>query len=848
MISISMLRKHKHRTMLKNIIIGVVALGFFIAGGMVLWLVSIRVPDLQSFENRVITSSTKVYDRTGQVLLYDFHDNVKRTAVPIASMSNYVKNATVAIEDSNFYNNNGIEFKSLIRSFLVDVLHASFSQGGSTITQQIVKNALLTQDKTLIRKVKEIVLSLKVSREMTKDQILELYLNEAPYGGSIYGIEVASETYFGKHAADLDLAESAYMAAIPQAPSRYSPYGNNKQGLEDRKNLVLSRMHDLGFITDTEYASAKTEVVAWQPQETTGIKAPHFVFFIKDYLENKYGPDILQTGGLKVTTTLDYGMEQKAEEIVKRRALTNEKTYNASNEGMVAIDPKTGQILVMVGSRDYFDKEIDGQYNIATAERQPGSAFKPFVYALAFNDGYTPNTILFDVPTEFNSGCNAYGYATSGVNQKDCYMPQDYDGGSRGPMTIRNALAQSINIPAVKMLYLVGIDNAIKIANDMGIRTLTTAKQYGLTLVLGGGEVRLLDMTSAYGVFAAGGVLHAPTPIMKIENPDGSILEQYTQDDGVQVLPKQTALEISSILADNAARTPIFGPKSSLYVPNHDVAVKTGTTNDFKDAWVIGYTPSLVVGGWAGNNDDTPMAKKISAVLAAPTWNEFMTTILANTPNEPFEAPTKDPNYDNLKPVIRGVWQGGESYTIDTISGKLATAATPEQTRKEYVYPSVHDILYWVDKTNPLGPKPANPYNDPQFKNWETAAQDWWGTHAGKYSLFQPGPMPTSYDDVHTDANKPQISIISPKDDVAYDGGTPLTVQITSTGHYPLTKFDVFLNDAYVGTNTSGGSTFTFVPDSTGAMRDTNELRVIGYDTVYNSNETSVPVNITGSN
>jgi penicillin-binding protein 1C len=837
--------QHHKKTMVRNIIIGIISLFLLIGGLTVLWLASLQVPDLRAFESRQIAKSTQVYDRTGQILLYDFHGDVKRTVVTSDQMSSYVKNATVAIEDAQFYTDKGFRPLSFLRAAFINFTTGSYAQGGSTITQQIVKNAILTQDKTIIRKLKEIVLALKVDRQLSKDQILEIYLNEAPYGGTIYGVEEAAETYYGKKAADIDLAESAYLAAIPQSPSRLNPYGSHLADLTTRKNLVLDRMHTLGFITDTEYNQAKNEVVTWKPAVAGGIKAPHFVFFVKDYLENKYGPDILDSG-LKIITTLDYGMEQRAEDIVKRRATANEKTNHASNEALVGIDPRNGQIVMMAGSRDYFDKTIDGQYNIVTAKRQPGSSFKPFVYALAFNNGYTPDSVLFDVPTEFNPGCSAYGVAQK-TNQSACYMPQNYDSSYRGPMTIRSALAQSVNVPAVKMLYLVGIQNAIKLANDMGITTLGDANQYGLTLVLGGGEVRLLDMASAYGVFAASGIRHEPTPILSVTDSNGNVLEQANPDDtGTQVLPKQTALNITSILSDNQARQPEFAPHSALVVDGHDVAVKTGTTNNFKDAWIVGYTPSLVVGGWAGNNDNTPMVKKISVLLVAPAWNEFMTGVLANTPNEPFEQPTRDPSYDSLKPVLRGVWEGGDGYFIDTISGKLATSDTPEQTKKEVVSPNVHDILYWVDKTNPLGPKPDNPYNDAQYKNWETSVQNWWAVHAGNYSFTQPGAKPTAYDDIHIPANKPQINILLPQAGVPVNRNAPLTVQIgLLQAHFPLTKFDVFLNDTYVGSQTNGSTTFTFIPSSISSAKDINELRVIGYDTVYNSNEADIGLTLT---
>ncbi len=839
----------KHTTTRKRVLLNIgifcISIGIIIASAMIIWLASIRVPDFKAFEDRKIEKSTKIYDRTGKMLLYDLHQNVKRTIIPFNEMGSYIKNATIAIEDSEFYQHKGIKLRSFFRAVFANLKTGSFSQGGSTITQQIVKNTLLTNEKTITRKLKEWILAIKIERVLSKEQILETYLNENPYGGSVYGIEEASGTYFNKKAFDLTLAEAAYLAAIPKAPTFYSPYGKNRNKLDERKDLVLDRMHELKFITDDEYTNAKKEQVTFtgKPEENTGIKAPHFVFFVKDYLEQKYGVDAVEQGGMKVTTTLDYDMQQKAEEIVKRKALANEKAYKAENGGMVAIDPKTGQILVMVGSRDYFDTEIDGNYNIATAKRQPGSSFKPFVYAAGFMKGYTPDTVLFDVATEFNPSCSVYGVAMHGVSQKSCYMPENYTGLHYGPMTIRNALAQSINIPAVKMLYLVGIQDAVKVAEDMGITMLIHPDSYGLPLVLGVGEVRLVDMTSAYGVFATGGIRHPETGILKIEDTAGTVLEEYQDNPGTQVIDKRAALEITDILSDNVARTPIFGANSSLYFPGRDVAVKTGTTNDFKDAWIVGYTPSLAVGAWVGNNDNTPMKEYSSAILSAPMWREFMQYALAKTPDESFERIEKEDNYESIKPVLRGKWQGGESYTIDSISGKLATNETPKETRVEYVVTNVHDILYWINKNDPRGPQPTNPANDPQFSHWEIPVQNWWAANAYRYNTVDISQKPTEYDTVHTIENKPTLQIISPTDTTHYNPNDTITAQVSVAGVNPIKKVDYFLNDTYLGSQESAPFSFSWKPsDSGNTLSERNELKAIAYDTAYNSNQATVTV------
>ncbi|HXK39477.1 MAG TPA: transglycosylase domain-containing protein, partial [Candidatus Paceibacterota bacterium] len=350
-----------------------------VAGGLFLWAASIRLPQFDVFEERKIEQSTKIYDRTGEKLLYDLHENVQRTVVPFTQISRNVKNAVVAIEDAEFYEHGGIKFSAIIRATFANILSGGFSQGGSTITQQVVKNSLLTQEKSITRKLKEWSLSVKLEQALSKEEILALYLNETPWGGALYGVEEASREFFNKHAADLTLAESAYLAALPQAPTYYSPYGEHTDALEARKNLVLSRMEELGFITEEEREAAEKEVVTFNPRPESRLKAPHFVFYVREYLERKYGGRAIEERGLKVTTTLDYELQEEAQEIIRRGALENEEKFNAENAGVIALDPKTGQILAMVGSRDYFDEEIDGNVNVTLAKRQPGSSFKPFV-------------------------------------------------------------------------------------------------------------------------------------------------------------------------------------------------------------------------------------------------------------------------------------------------------------------------------------------------------------------------------------------------------------------------------------------------------------------------------------
>ncbi len=702
---------------------GGLAFCFVLGGSLILWASSLEIPDLRAVDERLVSQSTKLYDRTGQVLLYDFHDTARRTLIPIEQISRHARNATVAIEDAEFYEHAGVKPTAIVRAVLANfliALHLSegYTQGGSTITQQVIKNALLTTDKTLARKLKEWVLALKLEQVMTKDKILEIYLNESPYGGSVYGIEEASESFFGKRAADLSLAEAVYLAALPQAPTYYSPYGNHRDALETRKNLVLQKMLEAGFVTESEIEKVKKEEVVFKARPESSIEAPHFVFFVEEYLTERYGARALQEGGFKVVTSLDISLQREAEELVKSYAIENEKNFNAENAGVVALQPQSGEILAMVGSRDYFDTDIDGNYNITLANRQPGSAFKPFVYAAALSKGYEPETVLFDVRTQFSTACQPFDFETEG----ECYSPGNYDNVFRGPVSLRNALAQSINVPAVKLLYLVGIEDAIRLARAMGITTLGDPGRYGLTLVLGGGEVRLLDMTSAYGVFATGGMRVEPSPVLRVTNRSGTVLEEH-EPRGVRILSEEVSMEMNDILSDNAARSPAFGETSALYFPGRDVAAKTGTTNDYRDAWIVGYTPTLAIGAWAGNNDNSPMEKRVAGFIVAPLWHAVMEKALARYESLPF--PRGERSLEGAKPIIRGLWQGQEEVAVDTRTGLPATASTPSLFREIRVKSNVHSILHFVDKDNPLGTLPVSPAEDPQYRLWEPTVRAW---------------------------------------------------------------------------------------------------------------------------
>ena len=724
--------KQKWKLALK-IALGILGVGVVFIAGIFVY-VSQDLPSPNSVSNAAEAQSTKIYDRTGQHLLYDIHGDQKRTIIPVSQIPDNVKYATIALEDQDFYSHHGIVFSSIIRSAFEDLIHGGAAQGGSTITQQLVKNSLLTDDKTIIRKVKEVILALEVEQKYSKDDILGMYLNQIPYGSSAYGIEAASQTFFGKSATELTLPEAALLAALPNAPTYYSPYGNNTDELKARQELALQQMVNQGYITQQQADDAKqVDVLSEIKPMSDNITAPHFVMYVKNYLVQKYGEQEVEEGGLSVTTTLDWNLQQDAEQAVTAGAAKNDPANKAANAALVAIDPKTGQILAMVGSKNYFGTPepagctpgknctFEGNFNVATAPRQPGSSFKPYVYLTAFTKGYTPETSLWDVPTNFNTD----------PTQPD-YTPQNYDGQNHGLVQMKNALAESLNVPAVKTLYLAGVQDSINMAKNLGITGLNDPKSYGLSLVLGGGEVTLLDHVSAYATLANDGIKEGNTPILKVTDKDGNVLEQYQQPQGQRIVDEKSLGMLDSILTDNSLRAPVFGPNSPMNITDRPVAVKTGTTNDFRDGWTIGYTPSIAAGVWTGNNDNSPM--KIGSdgiVTAGPIWRAFMDQALKNYPIEQF------PQYDKKadatgKPVIDGKADGEDIKVCKMSKSKdgskycIANGDCPDGTSSDKKsFTDAHSILYYVDITNPLGPAPQHPDDDPQYDNWEKGIHDW---------------------------------------------------------------------------------------------------------------------------
>ena len=802
--------------------------GILLGGALLFFAASVSMPNLNSFEERKVAESTKIYDRSGEILLYDVHGEEKRTVIPFDEIPRSVKNATIALEDGSFYQHYGIRPLSLLRAFLVNLTSGGVEQGGSTITQQLVKNTLLTPRRTIFRKIKELIVALKIERRYSKDEILNFYLNQIPYGNSAYGIEAAAESFFGKRAEDLTALEAAYLVSLPKAPSYYSPYGKHTKELDGRAQFTLKRMKDLGFLTDKEYEGAKNQKVKFAPARSQGIIAPHFVIEVREELNKKFGEDAVAINGFKVTTTLNADLQQKTEEVVDKYATGNEKNFNAKNEGVVAIDPKTGDIWAMVGSRDYFNREREGNFNIATTHRQPGSSFKPFVYATAFKKGYTPETVLFDLPTEFNPLCTPDGKPTAGIQEDKCYHPQNFDNKFRGPVTLREALAQSLNVPSVKTLYLAGLPDSLATAQDFGITSLNDPARYGLTLVLGGGEVSLLELVSAYGVFANDGVRNPYRYILKIEGSDGKIIYEAPNQPR-EVIDKNIARTISNILSDNKARAPSFGEFSALYFQEKQVAAKTGTTNDYRDAWVIGYTPDIAIGAWAGNNDNSPMEKRVAGFIVAPWWHEIMDFATSNATSSVFVSPDPlPPPVGGPKPYLRGEWRGGKEFIIDKISGKLATSYTPLETQEKRVVQEVHSTLYWIDQESA------------QLKNWEEPVRAWALTNG--FLDQNESVIPREYDNIHVPENFPKITKLEVTPQKAnYSKNDTVVFHPRMENKFNIEQVDYFANDEYLG----GVKTYPFelaLPLSHLGEQNYITIKVKVYDAVGNTVEYYIPL------
>lgn len=803
--------------------VGAILAGIFSFVALVAWFAK-DIPNPHRLQDRNIAETTKIYDRTGNIVLYEIHGAEKRTSVELADISPHAIHATIAIEDKNFYEHHGFSVTGLLRSVIKNAVSDS-RVGGSTITQQFVKNAILTNEKTYTRKLKELILSLEIERRFTKDEILKLYLNEIPYGSVSYGIESASQTFLGKAAKDLTISEAALLAAIPQLPTYYSPYGNNRDALVTRQKLVIRVMLEQGYISQEEAdAALADDVLARIQPKREKIIAPHFVFMVREQLAEMYGEQTVEQGGLKVITSIDAKLQAYADESFTKFVPGLAK-YNASNAALLSIDPKTGDILAMIGSADYFNNDIDGKFNVLTGFRQPGSSIKPIVYTAAFEKGYTPDTVLDDVKTTFK-------------NLPTDYTPNNYDLGERGPITIKESLAGSLNIPAVKAFYLTGVNKTLNLTSRLGYTTFDP-KNMGLSFALGGNEVKPMEHINAFSAFAQEGQLPKMTSILEVKDKAGKQLF-VAEHEKKQVMDPEITRQTNSIMSNNDLRAYVFGTKNFLTLPDRQVAAKTGTTNDNKDAWTVGYTPSLVTGVWVGNARKGSMrAGADGSIVAAPIWNDYMRKATKSMPIETFTPPQP---VVTGKPILDGQKDTRQTFVIDAVSQKLATENTPEEFRITKTFGVPHSILYYVDKDNPRGPAPENPESDPQFENWEAAVRDW----AIRNGAVIEEP-PTEFDDVHDPATAPQISIISPRENETI-GTRTLDVSYALNSPRPVQKIEFLLDETVFATQTNGtfsGTAKVALPGSIPQGFHRFALRV--HNDVNNVGTAWVTINITTS-
>lgn len=802
---------------------GIIA--FFIFLFFVLPLLAFNLPSPDKIV-RTQGFSTKILDRNGNTL-YDIYANQNRTPVALADIPLYLKQATISVEDKNFYTHSGFDPVGMIRGFS-RIFTTGRAEGGSTLTQQLVKNVLLSNDRTIIRKVKEFVLAIQIEKKYTKDQILQMYLNEVPYGGTSWGVGAAADTYFGKDVKDLDLIESAILAGMPQAPSTYSPYSSTPKAYIQRTKDVLHLMQANGYITKDQEASADAALpnVQFQPKGAS-LSAPHFVQYVQKILEDNYGATAVEQGGLTVTTTLDLDLQEKAQQIVSDEIAKVEKQH-ITNGAAVVINPETGEIMAMVGSKNFNASDYDGQVNVTTSLRQPGSSFKPFTYVTAFKEGYTASTLIIDVPTTFPGG----------VGQPD-YNPVNYDGKYVGPIEVRYALGNSRNLPAVKMLAKVGIKDVLTTATDLGITTLPptadTLKRVGLSLTLGGGEVRLIDMADAYSAFVNKGYHVNPIAILKVTDINGKVLEDDTPQKGKKVLTDEQAFLIDDILSDNNARSATFGTNSQLNLPN--VMVKTGTTNDKRDNWTIGGNDNAMIGVWVGNNDNTPMLNVASGVSgASPIWRRITQEALKGKPSVSFQVPGN---------IVQ--------QSVDAVSGYQAHDGFP--SRNEYFIKGtepgvdpVHVMLKLCKEDGKLatpGQIDSGDYNSSEFfifkendptaasggpNKWQEGIDNWLGGQAdSKYHA------PTDY---CGSGNPVNVHFVSPTDQSS-NVPNNFTIKFTADSTNDITTADLYID----GTKATSFSSIPY-EYSTSLSDGVHTLRAVATDSAGKQSDRTITIGV----
>ncbi len=639
----------------------------------------ISLPNLDLLGEKIISGGTEFYDRTGKVLLYKI--GLRRSWVNFQDIPSKVIQAVLIAEDEDFYKHHGIDLKGILRSIYLNLKTKSFMYGGSTITQQLARNLFLTREKSLIRKIKEILIALELEKKYSKDEILTYYLNSIYYGEGNIGIKAATEYYFDKKLKDLNWSEATILAAIPKAPAIYAPISEeNIKKLKERRDYILKRLKEKNIINETEYQEAISEEIKIIKTKYAGMIAPHFVIEVMNQVKSILNQENLEEVNLKIITTLDYELQKIAENAVRDGAEKNKKNYGGANAALMVINPKTGEVLALVGSKDFFDESIDGQVNVPFRKRQPGSAFKPISYAALFELGYPDKTIIFDVPTDFGN-----------------YKPQNFDKVFKGPVNLRQALAESRNVPSVKVFYLANPERVVELARKIGMNYLKDWQEYGMSLGLGTAEVKMTDLIRFYGALANDGKLVSQTMVLKIIQ-DNKIIYEYLPKE-TQIVSQETARILNDILKDVKARSGLFSASLKYTIfPGYEVALKTGTTQFYQDAWTFGYTPNIVVGVWAGNTDGRRMnSLGASLVAALPIFHQFLSSAIetGKIPPENF-TPPQERIID--KPMLNGQW----------IS--------------QY---GVHDILFYVNKNDPLGPIPENPFSDPQFYNWEKGVQNW---------------------------------------------------------------------------------------------------------------------------
>ncbi len=809
----------------------VIAGVLFVAGLFAWYAKDLPSPDKVS---RVEGLSTVVLDRNGETV-YDIYENENRIPVKFEDMPKALKEATIAVEDKEFYKHKGLSTTGLLRA-MINIFVFRNIQGGSTLTQQLVKNALLTTEQTIPRKMKEAVLAIQIERKYSKDEILQMYLNEIPYGGTAAGIEAASSYYFDKHAKDLTVAESVILAGLPQSPSQYSPYMNDSKAYIGRAQHVLRRMREDNYITAQQETDLKKEIEnVTFASGSASLNAPHFVEYIKEQLVSKFGQKTVDAGGLRVTTTLDLPLQKAAQTIVKEE-VDKVKNLKVSNGAAVVIDPKTGEILAMVGSKDYEATDASGlKFNVVTQGlRQPGSTMKPISYATALKKGYTASTLLMDVDTKYPSGDPA----------KPEYNPKNYDGKYRGPMQLRYALGNSINTIAVKVLALVGVKDVLRTAYDMGITTLEPTNEnvsrFGLSLTLGGGEVKLLDITSAFGVFATGGLRQEPVSILKVVDSKGKVLFEHKVVSGKRVLPADVSYIMSDILSDNGARKETFGERSYLVISGHTVAVKTGTTDDKRDNWTIGYTPSIVAGVWVGNNDNTPMNQALASGItgAAPIWSRIMKEALKDKKDETFSKP------DTVVEMEIDAYGGGTPVSGGTTRKERYIKGT-EPTAPSSIYQNIKISAHDGNKLASAVEIVRGEYQTKQFvvfkesdpvsgdgKNrWQDGINAWLATQTDAKMK----PPTETYNSSDTFA----VSLKEPSDHARIDSNE-VKVVVKATSPNGIAKIEIYVDGEKK--KESGSDSFSdTVQVSKGSYR---AIKAVATDTKGNKSESSIHIGV----